>query len=168
VVAGSSFVGTGTAGYAVEANNGASRTGQLTVAGQTVTVSQGSPSPSPYDGRWTGSGKGESSGSTAAAVEMTLLVTDGIIGNLSLTWRVDSAPGAPALFCNGTTAPIFIRINVGAFSSSWSAFPSVFRFTMSGVFSSTSAVRGTLQIIPAEGAQPWCLGATIDWAATKQ
>lgn len=168
VISGSSGVGTGGANYAVEANNGPSRTGQLIVAGQTVTVNQGTPSPTPYDGQWTGSGRGESSGPTAALVEMTLLVTDGIIGNLNLSWRIDTAPGAPSLFCSGMTAPIFIRISVGAISISWSSFPPAYRFTISGVFSSTNSVSGTLQIVPMEGAQPWCLGATVSWSATKQ
>jgi hypothetical protein len=153
----------------VGANNGPARTGTLTVAGRTVTVTQGAPSPGPYDGRWVGGGTGVSSGSTQAAIEYTLQVTDGIIGTSSLTWRINTVPGSPQLFCTGTTGPGYLRIIVGAFRTSYRPSTGTpYSYAISGTFTSTTAVTGTVEIMPLEGAQPWCLAATLNWSATKQ
>jgi hypothetical protein len=138
------------------------------VGGRTVTVNQGAPSPSSYDGRWVGGGSGISSGSTSAAVEFTFQVVDGIIGSSSLSWRVNTVPGSPQPFCNSTTLPGFLRIIVGAFSTSFRSVAAPYSYAIRGTFNSTSAVTGTAEVVPLEGAQPWCLGSTINWSATKQ
>jgi hypothetical protein len=163
----STGVGTSVGTFALAANEGPNRTGHLTISGQVLTVNQGSRSPSPYDGRWTGTGKGESFSSGAAIMEITLVITDGIIGSVDIAWRFDTAPGAPIPFCSGNAFPGFIQISLGAFVVSFNTFPNQYHYTMSGVFSSTSAVSGTLRIEPLD-APPQCLGATMNWSATKQ
>jgi hypothetical protein len=152
----------------VSANNGPARIGTLTVAGRTVTVNQGAPSPSSYDGRWVGGGSGISSGSTSAAIELTFQVVDGIIGSSSLSWRVDTAPRSPQPFCNAMTNPGFLRIIVGAFSTSSRSADTRYGYAFRGNFTTTTSVTGTFEVVPLESAPSWCLGATINWSGTRQ
>jgi hypothetical protein len=168
VISGANGTGGGNVTWMVDANSGPARTGTLTVAGRTVTLNQGAPSPSPYDGRWTGGGTGVSSGSTQATIEFAFQVTDGIIGTSSLSWRVNTAPGSPQLFCSSATNPGFLRIIVGAFLTSYRSAGAPYSYAIRGTFTSTSAVTGTVEIMPVEGAQPWCLPATVNWSATRQ
>jgi hypothetical protein len=61
-----------------------------------------------------------------------------------------------------------MRITVGAFSASFRSAGTPYSYLLSGLFASTNAASGTIQVTPAEGASAWCLSATINWTATKQ
>jgi hypothetical protein len=168
VIAGASGTGSGNVIWMVSANNGLARTGTLTVAGRTVTVNQGTPAPSVYDGRWIGGGTGVSSASTPAAIEFTFQVTDGVVGSSSLNWRINTANGSPQPFCYSNTLPGYLRIILGAFATSFRSVAAPYSYAITGTFASPSAVTGTVEVIPLEGAPSWCLGATIKWSGTRQ
>jgi len=142
----------------------------MTIAGRTVTVNQLAPSASPYDGRWVGSGRGTSSGSTPALLDVTLEVIDGFV-RFDGTWRIDTAPGASVGFCNSSTSLALMRIVLGAFTLSTTNLTFVsYQYVVSGTFASTTSASGTLQVTPGtiSSTAPWCLGATINWTATKR
>src|SRR5207244_12310858 len=54
ITSGSSGNGNGSVAYSVAANSGAARSGSMTIAGQTVTISQSGAPPASYNGNWSG------------------------------------------------------------------------------------------------------------------
>ena len=177
ITSGSNGNGNGTLNFLVDVNlNTTQRSGTITVAGPTVTVATVTvtqagrvPQPSAYDGQWAGSGTGTSTVSTPARVDLTLDVLDGIVTLFNFTFRVDTAPGTPQTsFCSGSSSFSAIRTDNGAFMASGSGM--LYIYTITGTFTSPASASGTVRIVPSGIAQtqPWCVGATMNWTATKR
>jgi hypothetical protein len=168
IVSGNTSAGSGDVVWTVEANTGPARTGTITVAQRSVTITQGAPSPSPYDGAWFGSGQGSSSVSTPVVIEFTFQVTDGIIATSELRWRIDPVPGTNQPGCTAFTLPPSTRIIAGTFFTSFRSSTLPYSYVIRGTFTSPRTVTGMVEITPLEGAQPSCVRAMLNWTGMKQ
>lgn len=133
ITSGSSGSGNGTVSYSVSANSGSARTGAMTIAGQTVTITQsGAPAPN-YDGHWFGA--------TSQQRAFSFDVANNKITKFTLDWH---ATGGCTV--DGSTTVTYNTpqsINGSSFSLSISGPTSI---TINGTFSSTSAASGNFSV----------------------
>lgn len=163
ITSGSSGAGNGTVSYQVAANTGSSsRTGSLTVAARTVTISQaGTSSGANYDGTWSGTT------SQGKAISFTILnnaITRISIGYLASGGGCNTEGSTTITY----TTPKPISGDSFTITSTGSGNPAL-GFTVSGTFSSASTASGNASFTFQQSFPlPTCSGTgSGSWTATR-
>lgn len=125
--------GSGAVAYTVAPNSGSARIGTMTIAGQTVTISQAGAAPASYDGTWTGT--------TSQGKSISITVVSNAVTTITMGWH---ATGGCTV--DGTTTTTFTpprALSGNTFSLTISGTVAI---TLNGSFSSTSAGNGTFSL----------------------
>lgn len=145
ITGGASGSGNGTVSYSVAANGGSARNSSITVAGQTVPISQAGAS---FDGNW--------SGTTSQGKSFTFTVTGNGISTFTLNWSTTGG----SCSATGTTTTTFNppqAISGSSFSLSVPGSPAI---SISGTFASANSASGNFSVTnpfgcPSSGSGTW-------------
>jgi hypothetical protein len=126
------------------------------------------PAPPPINGVFGGGGSAMSSLGTEARASASIEITNNVITNLSMPWRIGAPAGTPqATFCAGSAS--ITNLNLTPDTNSFSRdIDSVQYLTHVEGTVAGDTLRGALMLTAHAGSVPaYCANATIPWTAAK-
>ncbi len=156
VTSGSSGSGNGTVSFSVAANSSSSaRSGSLTVAGQTVAITQsGVSAGGPYDGSW--------NGTTSQGKTISFTIANSVITAFSIRYQASGTCGTvegPFTFTTpGMSGNTFTIATQGSIS---------FVVTVNGTFNSGTSASGTVSASLSPPTTACNMSGSGTWTATK-